>query len=122
MHGGIGERLGIGLIVALAMGLAGLIMLIVLPVVGVILSVTMVIVAILLLGLAIALPVLILFSGGGVKGSGVERREIRDVAPFREIHVAGMLRTKIARNGAGRRLGLSFEATTFEKNRVRLFA
>lgn len=108
MHGGIGERLGIGLIVALAMGLAGLIMLIVLPVVGVILSVTMVIVAVLLLGLAIALPVLILFGlpvlilfgGGGVKGSGVERREVRDVAPFREIHVTGILRTKIARNGA----------------------
>ena len=100
MHGGIGERLGIGLIVTLAMGLAGLIMLIVLPLVGVILSVTMVMVAVLLLGLAVALPFVILFGGRGVKGSGLERREVRDVPPFHEVHVAGMLRTEVVRNGA----------------------
>jgi hypothetical protein len=100
MHGGIGERLGIGLIVALAMGLAGLIMLTVLPLIGVILTATMVMVAVLFLGLAVALPVIILFGGGDVKGSGVERRDERDMAPFHEIQVAGMLRIKIARNGA----------------------
>jgi hypothetical protein len=85
------------------MGLAGLITLIVLPLVGVILSVTMVMVAVLLLGLSVALPAVILFGlfgGGGVKGSGVERREVRDVAPFHEIHVAGILRTNIAGNDA----------------------
>ncbi len=32
--------------------------------------------------------------------SGIERREARNVAPFHEVHVAGMLRTKIIRNGA----------------------
>jgi hypothetical protein len=100
MRGGIGERLGIGLIAALALGLAGLIMLLVLPLVGVILTATMVMVAVLLLGLAVAVPVVILFGGGGVKGSGVERREVRDVAPFHEIRVAGMVRTEVARNGA----------------------
>ncbi len=32
--------------------------------------------------------------------SGVERHEAQDLAPFHEVHVAGMLRTKIVRNGA----------------------
>ncbi len=97
MRGEIGTRLGIGLIVALAMGLAGLIMVIVLPLVGVILTATMVMVVVLLLGLVVAMPFVILF--GGVKGSGLERREVRDVAPFHEVHVAGMLRTEVVCNG-----------------------
>jgi hypothetical protein len=100
MRGGFGERLGIGFIVALAMGLAGLIMLIVLPLVGVILSVTMVTVAVLLLALAVALPFVILFGGAGVKGSGFERHEVRDVPPFHEVQIAGTLRTEIVRDNS----------------------
>ncbi len=99
MHGGIGERLAIGVVVAFGLGLAGWILLVVLPLIGIILTTTLLAVAVVLLGLAIILPFVILFGVGGVKGSGMERREVREVARFHEIHVAGALRTEIVRGG-----------------------
>lgn len=97
------------LAVVFAIGLVALVLFIVLPVVGIVVTSALLIVGAVLIFLLIALPIFLLVAlvggvtlsgwGLGIRGSGVEATESRDVPPFHGVETSGAMKLSIVCGG-----------------------